>query len=121
MLISPIWETLIEMIDQDQEEILAEEISENEVLATVVREKCIRPFVPNVERVVKFLFNQPTEDLFIAVNVLRRKMEDHKLQEDLKIEVRTEDKTEVQEDLALIEEMREDLKEVNKDHKTMNK
>lgn len=93
-----IWETLIEIKNQDPEAALIEEILESEVLADAVgKEKCIKPFVVNVVRIVRFLLCQQMEGQFIAANVLKKKMEGHRPQET--------SRTEAQEGPILKEEM----------------
>jgi len=100
-----LWEDLIETTDQNQEETLTEGISEGEVLAAVVgEEKCIKPFAAIVERIVKFLLNQPVVNPFIATGVLKKAVLEP---------IQERFKTEAKESHTLKEETRQDHKIAN--------
>jgi len=93
------------MTDLDPEETLAKDIQEGKVLATKVGgEKCIKPFVASVEKIVKFPLNQPVVNPFFAANVSKKKV----------VKMTQEgSKTEAQEGQILEEE-------INLGHKTTN-
>ncbi len=67
-------EALVEIVEEtDQAEVdsAVEIVEEAEEASTTAQEKCIKQYVLNVRKNVKFLSSQPKESQYIAVTVLQ--------------------------------------------------